>query len=464
MASKSRSLVKAVLVLILATAGAVLAGQEVKTGAVDPKQIEAPVADAKQIKVSDDLKKPAWLTELSVTTREVYDSNVFGTDVNRTAAFPKIANVSSWMTAVTPKVAVNFAPLLGADKDDKSVETLALSYAPEVVRYYDAATENYEAHRVGTQIKGKLDSFSYNLDSAFVYIDGNENSPQYSTASAYGTAIARERRDQMQERGKLVLRNDWEAWFVRGVANTTYYDLNTKTYDNSATSAHPGWQNWVDRYDVNGGIDIGYKITKDFAATLGYRYGHQYQQNFNWSAGAPSNTNDYNRVLGGFEGKPVKWLKVEVQGGPSFHSYDQNLAQPGHDNDITQFFCEGTAVAEITSVDSLALTVKQWQWVSSTGVSSYEDKTYGAVYKRKWLKEFSTTAGILIQNSNYDAPTIRTDWLYTYSFGAKYDLNEYLSFMADYSYSRGENGVDESTANGREFERNLVTLGVKAQF
>lgn len=464
MASKSRSLAKAVLVLVLASTCVGRAGQEVKTAAADPKQIEAPVADAKQIKVSDDLKKPAWLTELSVTTKEVYDSNVFGADVNRTAAFPKIANVSSWMTSVTPKVAINFASMLNPDKGDKSVETLSLSYAPEVVRYYEAASENYEAHRVGTQFKGKLDSFSYSLDNAFVYIDGNENSPQYNTVSAYGSAIARERRDQMQERGKLVLRNDWDNWFVRGVANTTYYDLNTKTYNNSATSAHPGWQNWVDRYDVNGGIDFGYKVTKDFAATLGYRYGHQYQQNFNWAAGAATNTNDYNRVLAGVEGKPVKWLKIEVQGGPSFHSYDTNVTQVSHASDITQFFCEGNAVAEITSIDSLILSVKQWQWVSSTGVSSYEDKTYGAVYKRKWLKEFSTSAGILIQNSNYDAPTVRTDWLYTYSFGAQYALNEHLSFSADYSYSRGENGVDESSANGREFERNLVTLGVKAQF
>lgn len=464
----SRRTCCAALGLILAALPSLRAAQDVKAAAdpkqIDPKQIEAPVVDAKQVKASDDMKKPAWLTELSVTTKEIYDSNVFGADVNRAATFPKIANVSSWMTSVTPKVSINFAPLLDQDKGDKTVETFALSYAPEVVRYYDAATENYEAHRIGTQLKGTVDSFSYNLDNAVTVIDGNRNSPQYNTVSAYGSAIARERRDQMQERGKLVLRNDWENWFVRGVATTAYYDLNSLTYDNSATSAHPGWQNWVDRYDVNGGMDIGYKITKDFAATLGYRHGYQYQQNFNWSAGAPANSNSYDRALVGVEGKPTKWLKIEVQGGPSFHSYDQNITAAGHANDITQFFCEGAATAQITADDSILLNIKQWQWVSSTGVSSYEDKTYGVAYKRQWFKQFSSTVGMTILDSHYNAPMVRDDWLYIYNVGLKYDLNEHFALTADYSYSRGENGVDEASANGREFERNLVSLGVKAAF
>lgn len=451
----------ALMGLVLAVSPSLQAGQDAKTAPVDPKQIEAPLADAKQIKASDDMKKPAWLTELSITTKEVYDSNVLGTDVNRASTFPKVANISSWMTSVTPKVAVNFAPFLELDKGDKAVEVLSLSYAPEVVRYYDAATENHEAHRIGTQIKGKVDSFSYSVDNAFMYLDGSKTSPQYNTTSAYGSAIPRERRDQVQERGTIILRNDWEQWFVRGVANTTYYELHTDVYD---PATRPGWTNWVDRYDVNGGIDFGYKITKDFAATLGYRRGYQYQQNFNWASGAPANTNDYDRMLIGVEGKPVKWLKVEVQGGPSFHYYNKNEMAAGHDSQITQCFIEGKASIELSPDDTLALRVKQWQWVSSTGVSSYEDKTYGASYTRKWLKQFSSTVGITVQDSHYNAPMIRDDWYYTYSLGLKYDLNEHFSFTADYSYSRAENGVSENMAWGREFERNLVALGVKAAF
>lgn len=463
MVSKSHYYIAAVATVMLASLAPVRAGTDAKTVA-DPKQIEAPLADAKQIQASDDMKKPAWLSELSLTTKEVYDSNVFGADVNRSAAFPKIANVSSWMTSVTPKIAINFVPLIDPSDGDKSVEALTVSYAPEVVRYYDAASENYEAHRIGTTFKGKVDSFSYSLDNSFMYLDGNKTSPQYATASAYGTAIARERRSQMQERGKLVLRNDWDQWFVRGVGTTCYYDLNTEHYDNSATSSRPGWQNWVDRFDVNYGIDVGYKVTQDFAATLGYRRGHQFQEHFNWAAGRASNDNDYDRVVAGVEGKPVKWLKIELQAGPSFHYYDNTLMATGHAQEIDQLYIDGNATIQITADDSIVLGVKQWQWVSSTGVASYEDKTYGATYKHKWTKEFSTTAGVLVQDSHYNAPTTRDDWLYTYSCGAAYAFNEHFTLTADYSYSRGENAMDDPSANGREFERNIVTLGVKAAF
>jgi hypothetical protein len=437
------------------------AGQDVSKS-VDPKQLEVSTQDAKQIEANDTLKKPAWLTELSVTLKETYDSNVYGSNTNRPGYAP-VSNMSSWLTSVTPKLAFDFAQLLDYGKDEeKNVETFALSYAPEVVRYYDAPSENYEAHRIGTQVKGKVDSFSYNLDNSFVFIDGSKDSPHYGAAtSAYGTAIARERRDQFQERGKLILRNDWENWFIRGVGTVLYYDLNS-TRENPNVAGNAGWVNWVDRYDFNAGADVGYKITKDLAATLGYRRGHQYQEGFSWAASR--NDNDYDRIVAGFEGKPFTWMKVELQAGPSFHHYDSNLMAPGHDSEITQTYIDGNVAFEVTSKDTITLRAKQWQWVSSTGTSSYEDKTYEFLYKHKWLKQLTSTIGVMVQDSHYNAPMVRDDWYFTYSAGLKYDLNEWVSFFADYSFSQGKNGVEDNGYTGREFDRQLVTLGVKGQF
>ncbi len=455
------------LCAVIITVPLLYAGQEVQKATdpkqtADSKQIEAPVIDAKQIETSDDMKKPAWLTELSVTTKETYDSNVFGADVSRpsNSAAP-VANVSSWLTSVTPKIGLNFASLLDYGKDEqKTVEVFSLSYAPEVVRYSDAASENYEAHRVATQIKGRVDSFSYNLEDSFVYVDGNRNTPQYLTQSAYGTAIARERREQIQDRGLLILRNDWDKFFVRAVGSATYYDLNSYHYN--PVGARAGWQNYVDRYDVNAGGDIGYKITNNFAATLGYRRGYQYQESFDWSTA--SSNNDYDRILAGIEGKPLKWLKIELQAGPDFHYYNPSNMSVGHAEQINSPYIDGNVSAEVTSKDTLTARVKQWQWVSSTGTASYQDSTYEFIYKRKWLKQLSSTIGVMVQDSHYNAPTDRDDWLYTYAAGLKYDLNEYCGFFTDYSYSRGENGVDGLTGDGREFERHLVTIGVKGSF
>jgi hypothetical protein len=52
-----------------------------------------------------------------------------------------------------------------------------------------------------------------------------------------------------------------------------------------------GYQNYVDRYDVNGGADFGYRVEPQLAVTLGYRYGHQYQEQLSFSPfSSPSNS------------------------------------------------------------------------------------------------------------------------------------------------------------------------------
>jgi hypothetical protein len=117
------------------------------------------------------LDKPAWLTDLSIGLKESYDNNVYGVQVG------PLRNTHSWVTSVTPKVGVNLAPLLG---DQKALQTLSLSYAPDVVRYHHAVAENYEAHRVASVIKGKAGPVSFNLDNAFNFVNvsaGTQNQP-----------------------------------------------------------------------------------------------------------------------------------------------------------------------------------------------------------------------------------------------------------------------------------------------
>ena len=443
------------LMVLLTFAIKVEAG--VATGAA---AVDYSASTAKQSQAADDFKKPDWLGEVSVSVKVSYDSNVFLTNADR-VGFPKMANVASWVTVLTPKIGVDFKPLLGLGKDDTSVQALAFSYAPDIVRYHEAATENYENHRFIAQIKGVADSFSYTLDSQSCLINGNRNTPQYNQVSAWATAVVRERRDQFQEKGKLQLRNDWDSWFVRGVASTVYYDLNTEQYN--PVGQHAGWQNYVDRYDANGGVDAGYKISRDFAATLGYRRGYQYQSAFSWNTA--SNSNEYNRVLIGFEGRPCAWLKMDMQAGPDFHEYDVSQMQAGHAAAVTSFFADGKMTAEWTRNDALSCSIKQWQWVSSTGACTYEDKTFDFSYKHKFSSEWNAVLGYTIQGAVYNAPTVRSDWQYTYSAGLRYECNEHFSISADYAYSRGENESEISNlAPGREYDRHLVSLGLKAAF
>ncbi len=409
------------------------------------------------VALQESLKKPAWLSEASITVKGFYDSNVFLTSAQGTTSKP-IANRGSFGTSITPKLDFNFVPLLGLSKDDKSIQTLSLSYAPEIVNYEAESSEDYTAHRFSGQIAGSLAPFSYDLSNNLNYIDGNRDTVQYTTLSAFATVATRERREQINDKGKFSLRYDLGDWFLRPVASWCYFDMLTREQYGVGCQ---GWQNYEDRYDVNGGVDVGYQLTPTFAMTAGYRYGHNYEGIFPWSG--VNSSNDYQRVLGGLEGRPWKWLKIEVQCGPDFREYGPSV-QPGHDRNDTKLFVDGSATISLTSVDTLSLKVKQWEFVSCVGTASYYDVLYELSYRRKLCSNLTGTAGFQALDWHYDIPTSRDDWEFVYSIGLQYDLNKHFSLLADYTFSHGANGNELPASVGREFDRQVVSFGVKSKF
>ena len=90
-----------------------------------------------------------------------------------------------------------------------------------------------------------------------------------------------------------------------------------------STTTYSGYQNYVDRYDLNGGGDIGYKVVTNLAFTLGYRIGEQHQDTLSKSIDkyGQTSSSDYQRLLVGFEGKPFNWLAAKFQAGPDFRQY-----------------------------------------------------------------------------------------------------------------------------------------------
>jgi len=172
-------------------------------------------------------QKPAWLTDLSVGVRQSYDDNVFlsGADAKYLPAsytlppssVAALKGVSSWVTTVSPKVGINLAPLL----DSENLQTLSFVYAPDFAQYYDAPSENNNAHRFGTAIKGQAGAFSFVLENNLTYVDGDSVAPTYpgGLLSAIGIVAPRERREQIQDRSTVALRYDGDWWFIRPTAS-----------------------------------------------------------------------------------------------------------------------------------------------------------------------------------------------------------------------------------------------------
>ena len=417
-------------------------------------------------------EKPIWLTDLSLGVKESYDSNIYLSGAGSEffpATLPEgdiaTKNKSSFVTTLSPKLGVDFAKLLGSDS---ALKVFALGYVPDFVIFHNAPTESYASHRFTTAVKATADPVSVSLDNAFTYIDGSHDGLIYpGGASSYTNGTVRERRDQWQERAKASIRVDLGRVFIRPTVSLLYYNLDT-------TLANiPGYTNYIDRYDLNGGADVGYSVTKDLAFTLGYRYGHQEQAALPFDLLQINASNDYQRALFGVEGSPLKWLKVEASVGPEFKSYTgdrpfkSGVAADGRiDSNSTDVYAEATVTVAPTSNDAFVFKYKRWNWVSSTGKNPYLDSLYDASYRHQFTRALQVEVGLRASQSDYNPAALRNDWLYTASAGLKYSVTKNLGLELAYSYDRGSN--DQSAGvpfpSTREFERSVVSTGVTWKF
>ena len=429
-------------------------------------------------------QKPAWLTDLTLGIKESYDDNLLLVSGNG------LAPRSSWVTSVSPKVGFNFAPLLG---NQKTLQTLSLNYSPDFNIYQNAPSQNYDAHKIGDTIKGQSGDFTFSLDNAFLYNDGNHQAPIYALnqlpssnpqanqldqyRNVYGYAVARERLAQTQDRATILLQYDWDKVFVRGAASLLDYNLKTD-WHNTKNSPWIGYQNFVDRYDVNGGVDLGYKLTPKLAATLGYRYGSQYQQQFPAAITSDNHysSSDYQRLLLGLEGKPWNWLNVKLAGGPDFRSY--NSLAPVNDHNPGKYYGEAVLTATLAPSQTVTFNYKQWQWVSSTGKVPYFDSTYALTYHWNATKQLGLDLGGKVLEADYTGgnevnpvgqnSSLRDDMVYELSAGVTYAFTKHLSANLAYTYDVGANAMNNQPASlgpeYRNFEHQVASLGVQYKF
>jgi opacity protein-like surface antigen len=434
-------------------------------------------------------QKPAWLTDLVMGVKESYDDNVLLVSGNG------MPTQSSWITTASPKVGFNFAPLLGKQT---TLQTLSLVYAPDFAIYHNAPSESYNAQKIANLVKGRAGDFSYSLDNAFLFNDGSRTAPTYAkdqaaaadeldkNRSAYATGAPRERREQIQERNTLVLQYDVDPFFIRPTASLLYYDLMTD-WHNGATPGYAGYQNYVDRSDVNGGLDFGYKVTEDLAVTVGYRYGHQYQQalspdidTLKVNGQQAQSSADYQRLLLGVEGKPLTWLTVKLAGGPEFRDY--NSAAPVNDDHPVNYYGEASLKATITTNQTVAFNYKHWQWVSSTGKLPYADNTYALTYHWNATRQLGLDLGAKYLFADYNSGAAnltgvtatspgqsqRDDAVYSLTAGVSYAFTPNLSASLNYAYDLGRNQQDNLPLKGyadfRDYDHQMVSLGLQYKF
>jgi len=450
-----------------------------------PLTLSTRAAETPAVTAAADWKKPAWLTDLSVTAKETYDNNLLLVADKS----PGLHAQSSWISTISPKVGFDFVPMLGAQK---TWQTLSFVYLPDFAVYHEASAESYIAHKINNVIKAKSGDFSFSLNNAFLYNDGSRQAPVYamgqgasaeqadSKRSAFATGAPRERRNQVQDRLTIAGQYDAAKVFIRPTASFLYYNLMTD-WHNTGAAPYKGYQNYVDRSDANGGVDLGYKACADLAVTVGYRYGKQNQQALPSAIDAATvngrqeqSSASYQRLLLGLEGKPWSWLTMKLAGGPEYRDY--TAAAPVDDYHPVDYYGEAALAATISPSQSLALTYKHWQWVSSTGKIPYADTSYALTYHLNATKQLGIDLGGKYANSNYNCGSVvktgnsslRNDAMSTISAGVNYAFTSRVSGSVAYSYDLGRNLQDNLPANQyasyRPFERSQISLSCQYKF
>jgi hypothetical protein len=424
--------------------------------------------------------KPAFISDLSFAVKETYDDNVFG------VSGLGLPIQQSWVNSVSANVAINFVPLFGAQKD---VQTFLLAYNPERVTYDSVSSQDYTAHRLNATIKGKSDNVSYSFVDAFLFNDGNRIAPVYALnqlagaagnqndkyRNNYAHALARERLYQDQDRYTASVQIDEGSFFFRPISQLIDYNLGTNLY-NTSVAPYKGYQDYVSRYDINGGVDFGYYVAPGLAVTLGYRDGDQDQEQFALSINSDQHysSSEYQRALLGIEGKLAPWLTIKAAAGPDFRNYNPNT--PISNLHTTRYFGEGTATATLPDNQSLTVGYKTWLFVASTGLAPYVDTAYTVAYHWTATKQIGVDLGVKYLEANYQigndiagsAPALRDDIDENFSAGLSYAFTKQFIVSAAYSYDNGYNGDDSLPAAYfaayRKFTHNVVSLSAQYKF
>lgn len=393
-----------------------------------------------------------------LTVRETYDSNIYLQNVEPSPTIPNAVKPfqESMVTAVTPRVALDWKPVKAFN--------LATFYAPEVVTFHADSGENHVSHRGALTLAGEVGVVQWEQFNTVTYIDGSREGltfggpplvapPSGGNAPAIGGIPIRDRR------AALIYRNGFRAFhahgdfFFRPVAWSYIHDFHT------AQRNAPGYQNYVDRNDFTVGLEVGYKAFADAYLVAGYRYGYQDEPPLPWSP--IDYSNNYNRFVVGFEGKVTDWLKVTGVIGPDYRDF-KGTTPPGFDNHATTLYYDATIAVTPTKHDTITILLRRFEQPAFGNPSVYDDITWDLLWRHQFGAQFSVTTGFRAYGGEWLPPVTRDDWIYTPSILLRYAPTKHFSGEISYTYDRATTRVPDTS--GREYTRNLVSLGLKYAF
>lgn len=388
-------------------------------------------------------RPPAWKGSASLSVKETYDSNIHLQSVT------PWANQASLVTTCLPVLGVGWAPSPRFQAN--------ASYVPEFTFFEADSEEDFALHRLNLGLSGRESDLTYDLTQVLSVIDGSDVGPTWmgpGGAPAAGGIPIRDRRDAAIYRGQLKVVQGFGVWRVRPVVTAYVHDFQTRQ------SGLAGYQNYVDRNEYVGGLDVGRAVGEAASAWVGYRYGSQGQ------SALLNQPNEYDsrfhRVLLGFEGAVADGLKANVSLGPEVRRYGEKVPAAFGDRDVLYLFVDATLTATVTKADTITLSFKQFELPGFGGPSAFLDATLDLGWRHRFSSRWTVGAGSRAYHTDFLAPVVRNDWILSGNGWLNCTVTKALGAEVSYGFESAISKVPHT--EGREFDRHLVSLGLRYQF
>lgn len=382
-----------------------------------------------------------WWKKFGLRLEEAYDSNVYLQDVT------DLAYQQSWISIAQPSIELGW----------KSVPfSFDFGYAPRIAVYHDEPSESNQAHNLTLNFRGAEGNVSWELLNAFCAVNGVDTSPLYTGVggnTAIGGFEVRDRRDSfwVKQNGKVT----WTQgkFFTRAVYTGYLHDFRVQE------RTTPGYCNYADRKNINGGLDFGYQALPATWLVAGYRYGAQEQDDYTFNPVHYSNR--YQRVLFGAEGQPAKWIKFNLLAGPTFHRFSLDVPDEFGRNH-TRLYVDGALSLTPTPRDSFQFSLSRFEQMTSGGCSAYQDIVYRAAYSRVLTDDLEVKATLRIYRGEFETTAVRDDTIYTPGIQLNWKMGGGVLCTLAYAYEWSESDLPEMPA--REYTRHQASISFSRSF
>jgi hypothetical protein len=404
---------------------------------------------------------------LSLDLGERFDSNVMLQNVGAQA------NQESLVTSVMPVVGGRWR---GQGQTPYSV---GLKYAPDFTFFHDLSRESYLRHIGIFDFDVKREGLAVNSMVSASYTDGSTEPPTWGTAAdpgatpSLGAVEVRNRRRNMYFVSKLVGRQELGRTFLRGTFDARIWDFMTEDLfpPETPNPTQLTIQNYYDRSDINGGVDVGVKLEAKTELSVGYRLGHQDQEARAlppYPLPAPNSRNSYSyanlyhRFPIGLKTRPCSGFTLTGEVGPSVHFFDAASIKPGTHVQQDYLYFLASGAIQLATNTCFKVTGGQYLLPASAGNGVYQNLTATGTLEQKLSHKLRAAFLFGYTEYDFDAEFQRWDRVFVPEARVDYAFNPHLSAGLWYSYSWSLSLIP-NTAN-REYTRNIVGIGLKATY